>query len=149
MDDFPFDILRLAGQGFCCAQIPVQLILETHGRENSALTRTLSALCHGFPDTSGPCGALLGGACLLGYFAGKGSAATEADERLPLMQSELGEWFREQCRGRFAGINCVDITGDGQPDQEVCGNLIIQTHAKVLELLLENGYDPQEDPALG
>lgn len=146
MDDFQFDILRLASQGFCCAQIPVQLMLETHGRENRGLTRTLSALCHGFPNTSGPCGALLGGACLLGYFAGKDSAGADADERLALMQSDLGDWFKEQCQGRFPGINCADITGDGQPDQEVCGNLIIHTHSKVLELLLENGFDPQEDP---
>lgn len=149
MDDFQIDILRLASQGFCCAQIPVQLILEAHGRENKALTRTLSALCHGFPDSAGPCGALLGGACLLGYFAGKGAAESDADERLALMQSELGEWFTEQCQNRFTGINCIDITGNGQPDQEICGNLIIATHSKVLELLLENGFDPQEDPEIG
>jgi len=148
MDDFQFDILRLASQGFCCAQIPVQLMLEAHGRTNPGLVRTLSALCHGFPDTSGPCGALLGGAALLGYFAGKGSAETAADERLALMQSELGSWFNEQCTSRFSGITCSDITGDGTPDQEVCGNLIVNTHAKVLELLLENGFDPQEDPEL-
>lgn len=148
MDDFQFDILRLGSQGFCCAQIPVQLMLEAHGRENSGLMRTLSALCHGFPDNSGVCGALLGGAALLGYFAGKGSAESEADERLALMQNELGEWFKDRCANRFSGIDCVDITGDGSPDQEVCGSLIAETHAKVLELLMENGFDPQEDPEL-
>ena len=31
-------------------------------------------------------------------------AETAADERLALMQSELGSWFNEQCTSRFSGI---------------------------------------------
>lgn len=146
MLDNTINILRLAGHGYCCVQIPLLLIMEAHGRQDPLLIRTLSPLCHGFPDTIGPCGALTGGACLLGYFAGKGSAHTDADDRLPLMLDQLTRWFRAHCKDLHGGINCADIVPAGLPEPEICGSLISQVYEQVLELLIANGFNPAEPP---
>lgn len=148
MDDYQIDILRLASQGYCCVQIPLLLVMEAHGKTNPGMQRVLSSLCHGFPDTTGPCGALTGGACLIGYFAGKGSADSDADERLALMLDELNLWFRDRTLPKFGGISCCNIVKNGQPEPSICGNLIEETYLQVLSLLVENGFDPNEDPII-
>ena len=142
MNEYDLDILRLHTQGFCCAQIIVQMALEMQGVENSGLVRAMSGLCVGFASPQGACGALTGGACLVAYYAGKGSAAEEADDRLPLMLSELAEWFEEYATARFGGISCSAIVPDGRPDATVCGGLVSECYGKVLTILVENGIDP-------
>ena len=142
MNEYDLDILRLHTQGFCCAQIIVQMALEMQGVENPGLVRAMSGLCVGFSSPQGACGALTGAACLIAYYAGKGSAAEEADDRLPLMLSELAEWFEEYATARFGGISCSAIVPDGRPDASVCGGLVSECYGKVLTILVENSIDP-------
>lgn len=142
MNDYDLDILRLHTQGFCCAQIIVQMALEMQGVENPGLVRAMSGLCVGFSSPQGACGALTGAACLIAYYAGKGAAAEEADDRLPLMLSELSEWFEEYATARFGGISCSAIVPDGRPDASVCGELVSECYGKALTILVENGIDP-------
>jgi hypothetical protein len=142
MNEYDLDILRLHTQGFCCAQIVVQMALEMQGVENPGLIRAMSGLCVGFSSPQGACGALTGAACLLAYYAGKGTAEEEASDRLPLMLSELTEWFEEYATERFGGINCSTIVPDGKPDPSVCGGLVSECYGKVLTILLENDIDP-------
>jgi hypothetical protein len=142
MNEYAVDILRLAGQGYCCTQIVLQLALELQGRENPGLIRAVSALCHGFPNTDGACGALSGAACLLGLYAGKGGPDEEEHERLPLMLAELSEWFRGYSAQRSIGIICSEIVGDGKPDTTVCGSLISDCYGQAMTILVENGFDP-------
>ncbi len=144
MSDYDIDIARLAGQGFCCTQIVLQLALAMQGSENKALIRTMAGLCHGFPDTKGPCGALTGAACMLGLYAGKGSDDEDENERLELMLSSLHEWFSAFCGQEMPntrGIACSDIVPDGQVHPAVCGKLIGACFEKALTLLMENGFD--------
>jgi len=42
------------------------------------------------------CGVLTGGCCLLGLYAGKGSAEKDADENLSLMLTTFVEWFEAE-----------------------------------------------------
>lgn len=142
MNDYDLDILRLHTQGFCCAQIIVQMALEMQGVENPGLVRAISGLCVGFSSPQGACGALTGAACLIAYYAGKGAVAEEADDRLPLMLSELSEWFEEYATARFGGISCSAIVPDGRPDASVCGGLVSECYGKALTILVENGIDP-------
>lgn len=142
MNEYDLDILRLASQGYCCSQIVLLLALELQGSENPGLIRAASGLCHGFPNTRGVCGALSGGACLLGYYAGKGRPEEEENERLPLMLSELGDWFEQYSSSRFRGISCNDIVGEGKPDATTCGSLISECYGQVMAILVENGFDP-------
>jgi len=142
MHEYDLDILRLHQQGFCCAQIVVQMALEMQGEENPGLIRAMSGLCVGFASPQGACGALTGAACLIAYYAGKGRADEEASDRLPLMLSELSEWFEEYATGRFGGISCAAIVPDGKPNADVCGGLVSECYGKALTLLVENDIDP-------
>lgn len=144
MNGAEIDILRVAHQGFCCAQIMLQLALDLQGRENPGLIRAMAGLCHGLASTEGPCGVLTGGSCLIAYYAGKGRADDEADDKLPLLLGEFEEWFRETCRTRFGGDRCVDIVTGGVPDRETCGGLLAEAWNKAIALLQENGFDPTE-----
>ena len=142
MNEYDLDILRLHTQGFCCAQIIVQMALDMQGVENPGLVRAMSGLCVGFSSPQGACGALTGAACLIAYYAGKGTAGEEKHERLPLMLAELSEWFEAYAGERFGGISCTAIVPDGKPDVGVCGGLVGLCYGQALTILVENGIDP-------
>lgn len=142
MNDYDLDILKLARQGFCCSQIVMQMALDLQGASNTGLIRAMTALCHGEVGTQGTCGALGGAACLIAYYSGKGSELEMADDRLPLMLSELSDWFRQYAQGQFGGINCVDIIGDEEPNQSICGGLVSKCYGQAMTILTMNGFDP-------
>lgn len=142
MNEYDLDILRLAGAGYCCSQIIVQLGLEAQGVENPGLVRAIAGLCHGFPETKGVCGAATGAACLLAYYGGKGTVDEEESDRLPLMLAELSDWFKEYSASRFSGITCSDIVEDGEIDTIICGGLVSECYGKALSILVDNGFDP-------
>lgn len=142
MNEYDLDILRLAGQGYCCSQIVVQMALDIQGVQNPGLIRAMAGLCNGTPGTKGTCGALTGAACLLAYYAGKATPDDVENERLQLMLTELSRWFVEQYSPEFGGMHCSDIVSDGQPDSKICGGLISACYGLALALLIENGFDP-------
>ncbi len=150
MDDVALRMMQLGARGLCCSQILLQLALEMQGRENPGLVRAMAGLGNGLGDCSGPCGALSGGACLLGLYAGSAlddAPADPASERLPLMLAQLVEWFRETVGQRHGGVSCGEILGDsecGEPDPVLCGSIVGDTFARCLDILLENGFDPLE-----
>ncbi len=86
------------------------------------------------------CGALTGGVCLLGLYAGRGAAEEAQDPALNIMIHELVEWFSKKFGEAYGGILCRDITQDDpevQPSQmpeDRCG-----VHKKVKSLLTERG----------
>ncbi len=145
LDDGGLRILELAGKGYCCSQVMIQLALDEMGRENPDLIRAASGLCMGFGDCSGPCGVYLGAAAVLGLYTGKGTDMEEADHKLPLMQETLHDWFTE-ATAQYGGIACRDILGGdcGQPDQVKCGGLLSAASEQVRRILLNNGVDPAE-----
>jgi hypothetical protein len=142
MNDYDLDILRLAGQGYCCAQIVIKLALDMQGCENKQLIKAMSALCHGFPGHQGACGALNGAACLIGMYAGKGGPDEEEDKNL-LMLSELDDWFRQYLASELqtTGIACGEIVPDGELNTQVCGNLISACYGQAITLLVNHGFD--------
>ena len=142
MNEYDLDIFRLANQGYCCSQIVMQLGLDIQGKENPGLIRALSALCHGFPENRGVCGALSGAGCLLAYYAGKGSPDCEENKRLPLMLSEIAQWFDNHCTQHSHGILCQEIVPDGKPDTVLCGSLLSACYGQAMTILVENGFDP-------
>lgn len=142
MNEYDLDILRLHGQGFCCAQILMHMALDMQGVENCELVRAMSGLCMGFSSPRGACGCLTGAACLLAYYAGKGRADEQPDDRLPLMLAQLSEWFEGYVAERFGGIACSDIVPEGKPNAAICGGLIGDCFGRVLTILVDNGIDP-------
>jgi hypothetical protein len=142
MNEYDLDILKLKNQGYCCSQIVMHLALDIQGMHNPGLLRAMSGLCRGFLSTRGTCGALTGAVCVIAYYAGKGSADEETDERLPLMLSEVAHWFEEYAQPRFCGINCTDIVRDFKPDMAICGSLISECFGRAMTILVDNGFDP-------
>jgi C_GCAxxG_C_C family probable redox protein len=128
------DVILLHKEGYCCSQIMAILALRDQGRENPDLVRAMGGLCHGIATMRDICGALSGGACLLSFYAGKGTDREVAHRQLPLMLFELTEWFKDRTGGTFEGMKCNEILSRS-PDQRVCLSLASETYDKVLSIL--------------
>ncbi len=141
MDNFS-QTISLGRQGFFCSQILMLQGLALQGKENPDLVRAIQGLAGGIGFTGGNCGALSGGACLLGLYAGKGHADEEEDLRLMLMIGELVAWFKDRFGQAYGGIDCSTILGDGMGSQLTrCPLIVEETLQKVKELLVSHGFD--------
>lgn len=143
MDATEIRMMQLAGKGYTCSQIMMQLALELRGEENPGLVCAMAGLAYGCGAGDGTCGVLTGGCCILGLYAGKGSDGQQASERLMLMLTELSEWFSHQVGTRYGGIECQAIVGDEGPAASArrCGEMIAMTYAKVLDILADKSFD--------
>lgn len=142
-----FRMFELAQQGFSCSQILLMLGLEAQGKDNPDLIRAMAGLAGGLGFAGETCGALTGGACLLGLYVGKGSDGEESRAELDLMVAELVDWFKAELAGEYGGITCGAILGDDLQYKAVslgCGNIVGNTYAKVKEILINHGIDPVE-----
>jgi C_GCAxxG_C_C family probable redox protein len=147
MKDPMFEMINLAGRGYTCAQIIMLLILRQTGRENPELIRALSGLAYGLGQGSGTCGALTGGACALGLYAGKGKDDEAVNERLPLMLEQLNQWFNEKFATEKGCVTCAEIADLKQasgPNMQACGKIVAETYAQVVEILEMNGVHPHD-----
>ncbi len=144
MDDLTIRLMRLSARGYCCSQIMALLALESQGRDNPDLVRSMAGLCLGVGNSGETCGVLTGAACLLALYAGRGSDREEADERLALMFAELTDWFSRSIGETYGGICCRDILGEegAKPDPGRCAPILLDTYRQVQHILLENGFDP-------
>ena len=133
---------ELKQQGFYCSQIILSLGLEMQGKTNPDLIRAMHALAGGLGFSGELCGALTGGASLLGVYAGKGMPEQEEDPRLIFMVEDLVKWFKDEYGEPFGGIRCEEIlAGDSQHQVQRCPVMVAGVFQKVKELLVENGYD--------
>jgi C_GCAxxG_C_C family probable redox protein len=142
MTDELIRMMELSQQGFYCSQIMIIMALEAQGKSNPDLVRAMSGLLGGIGFCGKTCGTLTGGACLIGLYAGKGTAEEQPDSRLYLMMSELVEWFEKEYSSTYGGINCSDILQD-DPHNKLsrCPQMITATVRKVKEILAANNYD--------
>jgi C_GCAxxG_C_C family probable redox protein len=141
MDDLE-RMQELKRQGFFCSQILMTIALELQGQENPDLIRAMHALSGGLGFTGETCGALTGGACVLGLYAGKGRPEEDEDLRLNFMIEDLVKWFKAGYGQEYGGIRCNDIlSGDPRAQATRCPRLVAGTLQKVKELLVENGFD--------
>ena len=142
MTDEMLRMIQLAGQGFYCSQVLLVMGLEAQGKSNPDLIRSMAGLAGGLGFTGDTCGALTGGACLLGLYAGRGAPEEQEDEKLNLMVSELVDWFSEEYGKIYGGIRCEIILGDDPRNRTArCPNIVFGTYEKVKALLIEYGFD--------
>jgi len=133
--------MDFALQGFQCSQILLLAALESQRRENPDLVRAMSGLLGGM-GCGKTCGALTGGCCLLGLYAGKGSAEQNADDCLQGMLSQFVDWFEAEYTARYGGINCADIVQDDMRKKMArCPTIVTESLRKVKEILAENNYE--------
>jgi hypothetical protein len=141
MHESTMRMLELATKGYYCSQILLHLGLDSCGRANPDLIRTMAGLAHGAGFGAGTCGALTGGCCLLAFYAGKGTDQEEEHELFMTMRQQLAEWFNETVGEQYGGIDCATIVGDGDNQQMRCGQIVGSVYAKVQEILTERGFD--------
>ena len=115
MDETLIRLMTLGGKGYTCSQNMIIMALEIRGETNPALTRAMAGLSYGCGNSRGTCGALTGGACVLGLYAGKGTDEEDPSEMLFPMTQELSDWFRERT-AEHGGIDCETIVGEGRSD---------------------------------
>lgn len=130
-----FHMFQLATQGFCCSQIMLILGLDEQGRENPDLIKAMHGLCGGIGRSGKTCGALTGGACLIGLNVGKGTPIESGHIKINLMINNLLEWFENS----HGSIECDGILehslGEGNEYPVQCGNIVSTTFNKVQEIL--------------
>lgn len=140
MDNTAIRILQLGSQGFCCSQILISLALEDMGEENVPLVRAMAGLCEGYA-LNNLCGVANGAACVLALYLAKGSAEEQSDERFALLLSQFMEWFKASST-TWGGITCEDILNSSGQNKEVCGDIMLRSRNKLLELFAEYDIDP-------
>ena len=141
MDEFE-QLMILRKQGFYCSQILMLQGLEQLGKSNPDLIRAMHGLAGGLGFSGELCGALTGGASLLGLYAGKGEAGQPEDPRLDFMIMDLVKWFKAEYSEQFGGIRCEEILAGNSQNQSIrCPILVAGVLQKVKDLLVENGYD--------
>ena len=144
MNDYDLEIIRLAGSGYCCAQIVIKLGLGLHGGDNPGLVKAVSGLCYGISG-NGACGALSGAACLIGYFGCKNSDTARDNEKLLVMLEELYRWFESHATATYGGVCCHEITGGKEAEPSVCGTLVSDCFARAVSILQQHGIDFEVD----
>jgi C_GCAxxG_C_C family probable redox protein len=142
MMDAMDEMMGFKKQGFFCSQILMLQGLEMMGKENPDLVRAVHGLAGGLGFSGELCGALTGGATLLGLYAGKGTPEDPDDPRLTFMVEDLVRWFKTEYGEPFNGIRCEEILdGDSQNTAKRCPLMVIGVLQKVKELLVENDFD--------
>jgi len=141
MDDLD-QLIALRRQGFYCSQILILMGLEMMGKDNPDLIRAMHGLAGGLGFSGELCGALTGGAALLGLYAGKGTPEQPEDPQLDFMIVDLVKWFKTEYAEQFGGIRCEEIlAGNSQNQVTRCPLMVMGVLQKVNELLIVNGYD--------
>lgn len=141
MNDDAFKVIDLAMKGYQCSQILMALALEARGKENPDLLRAMSGLLSGM-SSGKTCGALTGGCCVLGVYAGWGTPDTAPDERLSAMLNEFVEWFEAEYTGRYGGIQCADIVQDDMRNKmSRCPGIVTESYARLKQILKEYNYE--------
>lgn len=141
MNDDAFRVMDLAMQGFQCSQILVHLSLEAQGREDPGLVRAMTGLTGGM-GCGKVCGALTGGCCVLGLYAGKDTAEHNPDDRLQTMLSSFVEWFEAEYSTRYGSIECGGILREDMRNRlALCPTIVMESLEKLKEILSENNYE--------
>jgi len=141
MTDDAFRVAELSLKGYKCSHILVQIGLDAQEKSNPDLLRAMSGLAAGMGGGLA-CGALTGGCCLIGLYAGTDGESQGEHERLPLMLEEYVDWFRDEFTPRYGGMECAQIIHNNpQLRGERCPALILECVRQAREILEANGFE--------
>lgn len=130
---------ELSAEGFYCSQIINLLAFEMRGEEHPDVIRALSGLPGGLGFSGKLCGSLTGGACLIGFYAGKGAAEETAEPNLNEMIGQLVDWFETEIGQCYGGTDCACILEyEKENMQSPCPKIVQAVFEKTLEILEEN-----------
>jgi hypothetical protein len=146
MNDESFRVAELLLEGFTCGHVLMKLALESQGRDNPDLVRAMSGLAMGMGQGLN-CGALSGGCCVLGLYAGRGTEDQQVHPFFDVMLEEFSGWFESEATAKYGGVNCADIINfDPALKHQRCPALILEVWAKAKEILAKHEVDVNEPP---
>lgn len=146
MDDKSFRVAELLLQGFTCGHVLMKLALEAQGRDNPDLVRAATGLALGMGQGFN-CGALTGGCCVLGLYAGRAGEDEQVHPFFDVMLEEFSGWFDCEMTEKCGGINCADIMKfDLKLKQQRCPGVILDVWKKAKEILAKHEVDISEAP---
>lgn len=141
MNEDAFRVMELAMQGYQCSQILMIMALEAQGKSNTSLVQAMSGLLGGM-GSGKACGALTAGCCVLALYAGTDPSAPATDDRLQPMLTRYVDWFESEYTPRYGGIDCATIVHDDMRNRAArCPGIVLESLAKIKELLAEFGYE--------
>ena len=141
MNEDAFRVMDLGMKGFQCSQILMILALEALGKKNEDLVRAMSGLPAGM-GCGKTCAVMTGGCCVLGLHAGWGTPDGVADDRLGGMLAEFVGWFESEYKTRYCSIECEGIVKDDMRNKMArCPGIMVESLAKLKEILAENNYE--------
>ncbi len=133
---------ELAQEGYYCSQILMIMGLELQGKTNPDLIASMQGLAGGLGFSGELCGALSGGASLLGLYAGKQNPQDGENPLLRFMIEDLVKWFKQEYGEEFGGIRCEELlAGNSMNQMTRCPLMVSGVFNQVKELLVENGFD--------
>ncbi len=134
-------IIEHAQKGYFCSQILALLLLETVGEENPALVGAMGGLCGGVGFTSGCCGCMTGGACVLSYFTGKRTDDGEDHPQHRALLAEFVRRFTAWMSEEYGDTACMSVLhGNFSKRGLHCPQIIAFTFETCMELLEEKGF---------
>ncbi len=140
--DTTFRIAEMLLSGLKCSHVLMKLALEAQGRDDPDLVRVMSGLALGMGQGFN-CGALSGGCCVLGLYAGRADERETDDPRFAPVLDAFSGWFHTAMTQRYGGIDCADIMKfDPSLKSERCPALIVEVWDKLREVLAEHDIDP-------
>ena len=140
MNEDDFRVAELSLKGYRCSHILVQIGLDAQGKSDPELLRAMSGLASGM-GSGLACGALSGGCCLIGLYAG-GDGERDDHPSLALMLEEYVDWFRDEYTPRYGGTDCAQIIErNPQLRGERCPGLIVDAVKKAREILEASGFE--------
>ena len=141
MDWLEERIAELRREKLNCSQVMLKISLELRDLENPELVRAMYGLGGGLHSRH-TCGTLTGGCCLLASYSEADRKRDAAGISLPSNEMIKGyvQWFKNE----FGSLLCDDLLGgDVSKIPEFCPGLIRQNFEKCMEILRENGVDPE------
>jgi C_GCAxxG_C_C family probable redox protein len=148
MDDL-MRMMKLKQHGFYCSQILVSMGLEDQGKDNPDLVRAAHGLAGGLGFAGETCGALAGGACLLGLYFGRGAAEEPQTPQLNTVVQALVSWFHDEYGQQYGGIRCQDILAGSPANMAArCPGIVVGTYQKVQELRAQAEAESGDDETL-
>ena len=124
-------------KGMHCSQAMMLVMNELREIDNPDLVRASGGLGGGMFSGEN-CGALTGGACILGLFGARSAINDEPVYDYHTAIKELVKWFSAE----FRSIECNDLALEESGERlEACKEIVVKTFNKCLEILDENGVD--------
>ncbi|MCL2166664.1 MAG: C-GCAxxG-C-C family protein [Clostridiales bacterium] len=134
-------ISELSRERYNCSQIMMQMALELRGLENPELVQCMRGLGGGL-HIQHVCGTLTSGCCLLSSYDDAKRDTDTASVFLPGKEivKSFVYWFERE----FGSLLCRELVGgDMSKIPSFCPALIRKSFEKCLEILYENGIDPE------